>query len=310
MKHQVKLRINKVKSKFILFSQVLQVLLLVVLTKEEEDGEGGKTSSSALYPHTFFGESTGKGSTDFRSGIQNSEFGKSGIPRSEKSLLKSPLSSQRNAFQRNTFFDAPLTNHQSINTFGSGRIGKKSSVESSPQVQSQVVQHPQNKKSKSQMELMKTLHEDVQHHLQEVPSPQIQDAKPQLLKLSVPRFAFRNSRNEVKTLKQIQEEVQSLLKAQNAIKHGMEKIVQEVQREIQVRNQERIFQEQNVKSGNAQSQFKPVKKLKILMNVVPRTTQNSRGLSRENSKPIEIIRQSSERGFKPSQINRHLSPEM
>ena len=256
----------------------------MVLTKADRDGHGGKTSSSALYPHTFFGESTGKGSTDFRSGIQNSKFGKFGSPRSEKSLLESPLS-QRNAFQRNTFFDAPLTNRQSINTFGSGRIGKKSSVESSPQVQSQVVQHPQNKKSKSQMELMKTLHEDVQRNLREDPASQIQDAKPQLLKLSVPRFAFRNSRNEVKTLKQIQEEVQSLLKAQNAIKHGMEKIVQEVQREIQVQNQERVFQEQNGKSGNSQSitqvgsQFKPVKKLKIMMKVVPHTTKNSRGLS-------------------------------
>ena len=155
----------------------------MVLTKADRDGHGGKTSSSALYPHTFFGESTGKGSTNFRSGNQRLErigkqsslessqqvlsqvdqpqqvevrtgnfVGSSRIGKQssletsqhvQSHLVQHPIFKSHSSSQRNTFFNAPLTNRQGSNTgnfVGSGRIGKQSSLESSQQVQSQVFQ--------------------------------------------------------------------------------------------------------------------------------------------------------------------------
>ena len=55
----------------------------MVSTKADDDAHGARASSSALYPNTFFGESTGRGITQLgteneHSGFRNVAFGRSG----------------------------------------------------------------------------------------------------------------------------------------------------------------------------------------------------------------------------------------
>merc|ERR1711887_313254 len=232
--------------------QALQVLISVVLTQADDDGHGARASSSALYPHTFFGESTGRGLTQVGSENEHSGFGNVGFGRSGKSLDIDSLPAEhtsadfsrqseafhqssrtgkaesfdqgRNDFNRNTFFGEPSTNPEKISTFESGhselehenvgRAGKQVRViqeASRRQVANEdvqgVIKHKQSQ----------GLNKNIRHEVV-IPKQQQKENVPKLSRVaSQPQFAFRNSRNEVKTLQQIHEEIEELKRAQNLL---------------------------------------------------------------------------------------------
>jgi len=341
--------------------QVLQVLILAVLTQAEKDGHGAGASSSSLYPNTFFGASTGRGSTNLGFGNERSGFGNFDIGRSEKSLslgavpaehsqsefertserfhqaprgpkaeiFNRGFTPERNPVQKHTFFDAPLRKHGSPSTFGSsnidsghenvGRIGKTASFESSPQIKHvRLNQEPQAQNVDQGIQRFRgseirnfdqihedvqrvvsqgpQLHEDVQRQLQILPTQQI----PQTQRGNTQSpFAFRNSRNEVKTLQEIHAEIEELKRNQNELAHQEQRILQvqhaasqgtipaEHQRAIPVQEvhaQQRVIPAQLVQRQNLPQQnfhgssngakFRPVQTTFVHHDNIQKNTQN------------------------------------
>merc|ERR1711970_301462 len=246
--------------------QALQVLISVVLTQADDDGHGASASSSALYPHTFFGESTGRGLTPLGSENEHSGFGNVGFGRSGKSLnidalpvehssadfsreseafhqssrtgkaesFDDGLTSGRNDFNRNTFFGEPSTNPEKISTFESGHSELEHENVGRAGKQVRVIQEASRRQvANVEVRDFDQFHEDVQgvikhtqsqglnkniRHEVVIPKQQQKENVPKLSRVaSQPQFAFRNSRNEVKTLQQIHEEIEELKRAQNLL---------------------------------------------------------------------------------------------
>merc|ERR1711970_492708 len=179
--------------------------------------------SSALYPHTFFGESTGRGLTQVGSENEHSGFGNVGFGRSGKSLDIDSLPAEhtsadfsrqseafhqtsrtgkaesfdqgRNDFNRDTFFGEPSTNAE-VRDFDKFHEDVQG-----------VIKHTQSP----------GLNKNIRHEVV-IPKQQQKENVPKLSRVaSQPQFAFRNSRNEVKTLQQIHEEIEELKRAQNLL---------------------------------------------------------------------------------------------
>jgi len=248
--------------------QALQVLISVVLTQADDDGHGARASSSALYPHTFFGESTGRGLTPLGSENEHSGFGNVGFGRSGKSLnidalpvehssadfsreseafhqssrtgkaesFDEGVTSGRNDFNRNTFFGEPSTNPEKISTFESGHSELEHENVGRAGKQVRVIQEASRRQvANVEVRDFDQFHEDVQgvikhkqsqglnkniRHEVVIPAQQHEENVPKLSRIaSQPQFAFRNSRNEVKTLQQIHEEIEELKRAQNQLTH-------------------------------------------------------------------------------------------
>merc|ERR1711887_154589 len=244
--------------------QALQVLISVVLTQADDDGHGARASSSALYPHTFFGESTGSGLTQVGSENEHSGFGNVGFGRSGKSLDIDSLPAEhtsadfsrqseafhqssrtgkaesfdqgRNDFNRNTFFGEPSTNPEKISTFESGHSELEHENVGRAGKQVRVIQEASRRQvANVEVRDFDQFHEDVQgvikhkqsqglnkniRHEVVIPAQQHEENVPKLSRIaSQPQFAFRNSRNEVKTLQQIHEEIEELKRAQNQLTH-------------------------------------------------------------------------------------------
>merc|ERR1711887_326929 len=242
--------------------QALQVLISVVLTQADDDGHGARASSSALYPHTFFGESTGRGLTQVGSENEHSGFGNVGFGRSGKSLDIDSLPAEhtsadfsrqseafhqtsrtgkaesfdqgRNDFNRNTFFGEPSTNPEKICTFESGHSELEHENVGRAGKQVRVIQEASRRQvANVEVRDFDQFHEDVQGVIQHkqsqglnknirhevvIPAQQHEENVPKLSRIaSQPQFAFRNSRNEVKTLQQIHEEIEELKRAQNQL---------------------------------------------------------------------------------------------
>merc|ERR1711887_498543 len=242
--------------------QALQVLISVVLTQADDDGHGARASSSALYPHTFFGESTGRGLTQVGSENEHSGFGNVGFGRSGKSLDIDSLPAEhtsadfsrqseafhqssrtgkaesfdqgRNDFNRNTFFGEPSTNPEKISTFESGHSELEHENVGRAGKQVRVIQEASRRQvANVEVRDFDKFHEDVQgvikhtqspglnkniRHEVVIPKQQQKENVPKLSRVaSQPQFAFRNSRNEVKTLQQIHEEIEELKRAQNLL---------------------------------------------------------------------------------------------
>merc|ERR1711887_44143 len=252
--------------------QALQVLISVVLTQADDDGHGARASSSALYPHTFFGESTGRGLTQVGSENEHSGFGNVGFGRSGKSLDIDSLPAEhtsadfsrqseafhqssrtgkaesfdqgRNDFNRNTFFGEPSTNPEKISTFESGHSELEHENVGRAGKQVRVIQEASRRQvANVEVRDFDQFHEDVQGVIQHkqsqglnknirhevvIPAQQHEENVPKLSRIaSQPQFAFRNSRNEVKTLQQIHEEIEELKRAQNQLTHQDEIIRQD-----------------------------------------------------------------------------------
>merc|ERR1711970_598400 len=248
--------------------QALQVLISVVLTQADDDGHGARASSSALYPHTFFGESTGRGLTPLGSENEHSGFGNVGFGRSGKSLnidalpvehssadfsreseafhqssrtgkaesFDEGVTSGRNDFNRNTFFGEPSTNPEKISTFESGHSELEHENVGRAGKQVRVIQEASRRQvANVEVRDFDQFHEDVQgvikhtqsqglnkniRHEVVIPAQQREENVPKLSRIaSQPQFAFRNSRNEVKTLQQIHEEIEELKRVQNQLTH-------------------------------------------------------------------------------------------
>merc|ERR1711970_1710464 len=242
--------------------QALQVLISVVLTQADDDGHGARASSSALYPHTFFGESTGRGLTQVGSENEHSGFGNVGFSRSGKSLDIDSLPAEhtsadfsrqseafhqtsrtgkaesfdqgRNDFNRNTFFGEPSTNAEKISNFESGHSELEHENVGRAGKQVRVIQEASRRQvANVEVRDFDKFHEDVQgvikhtqspglnkniRHEVVIPKQQQKENVPKLSRVaSQPQFAFRNSRNEVKTLQQIHEEIEELKRAQNLL---------------------------------------------------------------------------------------------
>merc|ERR1711970_1074949 len=242
--------------------QALQVLISVVLTQADDDGHGARASSSALYPHTFFGESTGRGLTQVGSENEHSGFGNVGFGRSGKSLDIDSLPAEhtsadfsrqseafhqtsrtgkaesfdqgRNDFNRNTFFGEPSTNPEKISTFESGHSELEHENVGRAGKQVRVIQEASRRQvANVEVRDFDKFHEDVQgvikhkqsqglnkniRHEVVIAKQQQKENVPKLSRVaSQPQFAFRNSRNEVKTLQQIHEEIEELKRAQNLL---------------------------------------------------------------------------------------------
>jgi len=234
----------------------------VVLTQADDDGHGARASSSALYPHTFFGESTGRGLTQVGSENEHSGFGNVGFGRSGKSLDIDSLPAEhtsadfsrqseafhqtsrtgkaesfdqgRNDFNRDTFFGEPSTNAEKISNFESGHSELEHENVGRAGKQVRVIQEASRRQvANVEVRDFDKFHEDVQGVIKHTQSPglnknirhevvipkQLQKENvPKLSRVaSQPQFAFRNSRNEVKTLQQIHEEIEELKRAQNLL---------------------------------------------------------------------------------------------
>merc|ERR1711970_868571 len=140
----------------------------------------------------------------------------------------------RNDFNRNTFFGEPSTNPEKISTFESGHSELEHENVGRAGKQVRVIQEASRRQvANVEVRDFDKFHEDVQgvikhtqspglnkniRHEVVIPKQQQKENVPKLSRVaSQPQFAFRNSRNEVKTLQQIHEEIEELKRAQNLL---------------------------------------------------------------------------------------------
>merc|ERR1711970_672895 len=142
----------------------------------------------------------------------------------------------RNDFNRDTFFGEPSTNAEKISTFESGHSELEHENVGRAGKQVRVIQEASRRQvANVEVRDFDQFHEDVQgvikhtqsqglnkniRHEVVIPAQQHDENVPKLSRIaSQPQFAFRNSRNEVKTLQQIHEEIEELKRAQNQLTH-------------------------------------------------------------------------------------------
>merc|ERR1711970_77090 len=174
----------------------------------------------------------------------------------------------RNDFNRNTFFGEPSTNAEKISNFESGHSELEHENVGRAGKQVRVIQEASRRQvANVEVRDFDQFHEDVQgvikhtqsqglnkniRHEVVIPAQEQKENVPKLSRVaSQPQFAFRNSRNEVKTLQQIHEEIEELKRAQNQLTRQdgiirQDKIV-ETQRFIPL-EQQRVIPVEEVKT--------------------------------------------------------------
>merc|ERR1711970_755344 len=140
----------------------------------------------------------------------------------------------RNDLNRNTFFGEPSTNAEKISNFESGHSELEHENVGRAGKQVRVIQEASRRQvANVEVRDFDKFHEDVQGVIKHTQSPGLnknirhevvipkQQQKENVTWVSrvasQPQFAFRNSRNEVKTLQQIHEEIEELKRAQNLL---------------------------------------------------------------------------------------------